>query len=305
MAISDFLYRQKQKWKYHTAANDIERLVAEINLNREEIRLKGSTFTVKDCELEFDVENHSFIIERINLFRRLLQDENSRFSMLDEDLLYHFEEVTLKVTTAEELFIINEVYLENCYNVILPEENFMVVDIGMNVGYTSLFFAKNPKVKSVYGFEPFAHTYEEGLFNFKLNQGIADKIIPINCGLGLKEENILVPFSKKYKGKNSSTRRAVGKAESIQIQIKSAFKTLDDLIKRDQSLKYFIKVDCEGAEFEIFNDFGRNKIPEQVIGFIIEWHERNPLPIVDILLNNNFKVQKSGWNRIGLITAFR
>lgn len=62
------------------------------------------------------------------------------------------------ITNALEEMICKEVWEGEDYNVKL-QENSIVIDIGMNVGYATLFFANKPFVKKVYAFEPDRRVY--------------------------------------------------------------------------------------------------------------------------------------------------
>src|SRR6185312_6672086 len=57
------------------------------------------------------------------------------------------------------------------YNLIVPtEKKIALIDIGMNVGITSLFYASKPNVEKVFSFEPFVPT-----FNMTVTYSTQDK----------------------------------------------------------------------------------------------------------------------------------
>jgi FkbM family methyltransferase len=300
MSFSDFIYRQKQKWKYHTATDLFEKKVADINKHKQIIRLDKSTFSITDCELKFILHRHSFIVDRIDLFM-VLSKGRGQFMIDNFDLIYSIDNIRLHVTTSEELYIIHEVFFEGCYTISVKEK-FNVIDIGMNVGYTSLFFASNPRVMKIYGYEPFKPTFMDAQKNILLNPQLSSKIVPFNFGLGNEFEKRILHFSSDLKGKNSIYNIGKGNEE---IELRKATEIIGDVISRNPTESYFIKMDCEGAEFEIFENLQQGSIPDQIFGFIIEWHQKSPQPIIDILISNNFKVQMRGNDSIGIITGFR
>jgi FkbM family methyltransferase len=300
MSLSNFIYRQKQKWKYHATSSLFEKKVAEINRNHQIIDLQLSSFTIKGCELIFSRKHHSFIIDRFGLFIALLKGGGT-FQILQDNLLFTTGGVQLRVTTAEEIFIIYEIFNDGCYRV-FTQRSFNVIDIGMNVGFASLFFAGNSNVGKVIGFEPFRPTYQDAQFNFSLNPGISSKITSFNFGLGLNSRKITMPYSPDLKGKNSSVVKNSG---SEEIELKEAVEVFDQVGKNHRGDLFFVKMDCEGAEFEIFESLKQKPILAEIFGFIIEWHHRDPMPIIEILLANEFKVQQRGNIEIGLIIAFR
>jgi FkbM family methyltransferase len=297
---SNLFYRLSQKWRYHTSENPFEKQVAEINRFEPLIVLSPTTFKIKGCELVFSRMHHSFITERFVFFETLLKGKG-KFKIEGLSLLYVINDITLRIGTSEEMFIVDEIFFEHCYRVVTGWQ-YSVIDIGMNVGFASLFFAGNPNVSKVYGFEPFRQTFNDATLNFELNPQLAGRITTKNFGLSARTEILTVPYSPDLKGKNST---ANGVSGNESIELRNAYEVLSDLIGGDPAEKYFVKMDCEGAEFQIFATFVERRIPQQIFGFIIEWHVMDPKPIVDILISNDFKVQLRGDTEIGLITAFR
>lgn len=295
---SGFFYRLRQKWKYRMASNAFERSVAEINRYNPHIVVSGETFRVRNCDLDFNRKHHSFIAERFELFELL--KSKGRFETTAEELFYSYNGVTVRVTTSEELFILYEIFLQRCYTVRVPW-NFNVIDIGMNVGFASLYFAAYPNVSAVFGYEPFRSTYQDAKINFQLNPVLATKISPHNFGLGSQDELLRAQFLSDKKGKSSIKNTG---SETETIEIKNGVQVMASVVGRSAE-KFFVKMDCEGAEFDIFEGLSHQGIPERIFGFIIEWHKNDPSPIIDTLMLNNFKVQLRGDSDIGLITAFR
>ncbi len=300
MKFSQFIYRQRQKLKYHLTKDSFEKKVAEINQYYERVKVQTSTFTIVGCGLNFSRKDHSFIVNRFELFLSLLKGEGT-FVIQEKMLLFNIHSIYLRVTTAEELFIINEIFINGCYRV-FNQEKFNVIDIGMNVGFASLFFANNLNVEKVISFEPFQFTYLDALVNFSLNQHSSKKISHYNFGLGLNNRKVRMSYSSHLKGKNTILRE---EAEGVEIELRSAIEVFDRILIENSEHSFFVKMDCEGAEFEIFESLETKSIPKKIFGFIIEWHGNSPQPIIDTLLQNGFKIQQTGSSKIGLIVAFR
>jgi len=302
MSISNFFYRLKQKWNYHTAKNDFERKVADINRNQIRIIQKRHHFKIAGENLEFNRKIYGFIIDRFDLFIQLIKSHDSKIIIDNNDLYFKTGDLTLKITTAEEIFIIYEIFVKRCYEVII-ENDFNVIDVGMNVGFASLFFAQNKKIKKIYGYEPFKPTFNAALVNFELNKKYAQKIIPENLGLGSKNESLTVNYNDILKGKNSISNPGFEHMELIHL--KCGKELIESILKKNPSERCLVKMDCEGSEFEIFENYNNKLMPEQLFGFIIEWHFRNPQFIIDILIRNHFKIHNTHNGKLGLITAFR
>ena len=297
--MEGLIYRLQQKARYHLSGDPLKKRIAEINRFREEVTFNNHTFGIDGLEIP---RKFSFLLERYDVFKSLLSLPGTSFEADGEQVIFEIDGIKLAVTTAEELFIIQEVFLTKSYEIVVTAP-YVVIDIGMNVGYASLFFAKNPQVKKVIGFEPFKPTFEQATKNFKLNPSCRDKIYPHNLGLGKKNETMEARFSEDLKGKNSLFRS--NKGDLHLIDIKKASVVLNEIFLTGPLDDFFIKMDCEGAEFDIFKDFIENGLNRQVMGFIIEWHFRYPQVIIDFLVKEGFKIHVNDHSGIGLIIAFR
>lgn len=303
-SLLEFLRRQKEKWKYHTAQDDFQRKVAEINRNHREIEIKGNFFRTSEASgIEFDIASHGFIVHRYDLFKRLSAANTGRFSLGEGQIIYHFGDLRFSVTTHEELFILYEIFIQNCYSIEVPESQYIMIDIGMNVGYASLFFARKPSVCRVFGFEPFKPTFKDALYNFGLNASHAAKITPINVGLGLSNTLLQVPYSHESKGKNSMLGNGGEVTETVEIR--DACEAIESLIVENPGVSFYVKMDCEGSEFDIFRAFYDKAFPAQIRGILLEWHREYPEEIVRYLKLNAFRIQQRGSGKIGIIIAFR
>jgi len=302
MNTRSIFYRLKQKYLYHFSNDKIRRRIAELNRHQREIILRDNYFKVYGHSQEFPLR-FLFLIERFSLFKFFLNTTYLRFEIENEILYAHIGKVKLIISTSEELFIIKEIYVQKCYEVFFPSE-FSVIDIGMNVGFTSLFFAQKPNVKKVIGFEPFRPTYDNAIKNFEINKKLYQKIDAYNYGLGDKNETLNTSFSEDLKGKNSTIQSDHSSNEQSVKLVKASDK-FHQIFNEHPQDTFFIKMDCEGAEFQIFQDLSKNTLHDKIIGFIIEWHAKYPSEIVKILLDNNYKIHLNGSMDIGLIIAFK
>jgi FkbM family methyltransferase len=158
-------------------------------------------------------------------------------------------------------------------------------------------------VKKVYAYEPFKPTFEAALNNYGLNPKFSGKIIAENFGLGFKNETLQANYNPNLKGKNSILNRGFENLETIHML--RADEVIESILKKNTTDKMLVKMDCEGSEYEIFRLFDNKNIPDQIFGFLIEWHNRNPKPIIDNLIKNNFMVHRINYGKLGFLTAFR
>jgi len=152
---------------------------------------------------------------------------------------------------------------------------YVVYDVGMNRGYASLWFANDPQCRSVYGFELVESTYRWALLNFSLNPRLASKIIP-SC-TGLAGENKTVELLYENTGDGVSTinadffqsywtapRRAhAKKTKATLCRASEVFAALPAPANGELRV---LKIDVEGAEYEIFADLAQaNRLDFDII----------------------------------------
>ena len=146
-----------------------------------------------------------------------------------------------------DIQMIKEVFYDEYYNRALSmmKNKEIVIDIGANIGSFTLRAAKNPAVDLVYSFEPFPSNYELVERNIQLNK-LENKIYLSQQGIGKKKEK-----RKLFLGlQGNATHSLFTKSnKSISINIIK----LEDIF-RENNLKRcsLLKMDCEGAEYEIF-----------------------------------------------------
>ena len=73
----------------------------------------------------------------------------------------------------------------------------------------------------------------------------------------------------------------------ITVQIKDCSEVLDNIIKKHKE-KIFVKLDTEGAEFEIIPLLAERDLLRKIDILIMEYHKKSPKILLDILKENNF-----------------
>ncbi|AGJ62259.1 SAM-dependent methyltransferase [Sulfolobus islandicus LAL14/1] len=155
-----------------------------------------------------------------------------------------------------------EVFEENVYgntNV----SNKEVIDIGANVGDSSIYFALKG-AKKVIGVEPLPNVYTQAIENVKLNH-LEDKVFLINAAIGSKRGKLKVPCNMSTPISNGfSTLKSNGDCEVPIVTLSEVMKQLTE--------PYLLKMDCEGCEFDvILNDYEHVRMFEKLI---IEHHAK-------------------------------
>lgn len=200
-----------------------------------------------------------------------------------------------------ESVLCQEDYNFNC------NEPYTMIDIGFNLGMSSLWAAQNKNIKEIYGFEPFEPTRLLAQNNLEHNTELAKKIKLFPFGLGAKNEEIKINYEPNSPGAMSSVKNRFEDAKAIEtIQIKNAAETLQPIFNKTRT-KIFMKIDCEGAEFEILPDLDNSGLLKKINVIIMEWHFQDPKPLIEILEKNGFCVFCNNFqkNEIGMIRAVK
>lgn len=176
----------------------------------------------------------------------------------DNKLMIEIDGVNYLLRSTEEFEILLSIYCYGEYNIVLPYD-FIFVDIGMNIGITSLFFAAKPNVKKVIGFEPLPATYRCLLDNLNLNPGLAGKISAHNFGLAGTTRSQLVEYCFEYKGGVGilglpADIKAQSAYHTEEIQLRDAGEALREIVSAFPGENIVLKIDCEGAEYEFFRN---------------------------------------------------
>lgn len=134
---------------------------------------------------------------------------------------------------------ISGVFFEEQYSS-LPVRDKEVIDIGANIGDTSIYFALRG-AKKVIALEPAPKNFQSAKKNVELN-GLSNKVELIMAGCSGKEGSISV--SKDKSGVMYSLE------QDEQNEIKVPLKTLEEILKSVNTRPCILKIDCEGCEYE-------------------------------------------------------
>jgi len=172
-------------------------------------------------------------------------------------------------------YILSEIFYEKIYNnnFVCVAENDIVFDIGFNYGFFTLD-ALTYKPKKVIGFEPNPKLVK--LFNqleidsVELHQAaVSDK-----TGDTIFYENNFSGKSSIHSDVNSDTS-----ANSYKVDIYS----FNDMAEKYDVIDY-LKVDCEGAEYEIFESIPNEFLTNRIRKIALEFHHNiNDIKVIKLI----------------------
>jgi FkbM family methyltransferase len=288
----------------HKVLKDFGYKLTNVSKKEKEVQDLVRSFAVENDTHDLVLKSASYLVEIKKQFPELNLERHK------EGVLARFKGLQLYLESSEEFFILKEVFIEKDYN-LLSGESFVVFDIGMNIGISSLFFGLQNNVKKIYSFEPVVTTYNQALYNLALNTTISDKIETFNFGLGGSTRTAKVLYNAQAKG-NCGIRResslVIDKedASEIEILIKNVSEILPDLLARHPQVKKVLKIDCEGAEYEILQQLNDSKLLAEIDVLLIEWHDKGATLLEELLVANNFSILSRHLTSIsGLIYAFK
>lgn len=269
--------------------------------NNSRIKKRLQIFPVKDnSELLFQSAPYIFSLE----------DKFPDFRIVEEGniLKTSFSKLTFNIESAEEFDILKEIFVDEDYR-FTGKKEYVVIDIGANVGFASIYFSRFNRVKKIYAFEPVLDSYEMALRNFREND--LKQISLFNYGWGYPSRIEDFFFNKEVKG-NSGVRGKLSPSlskrdlESRRVEIRQASVEMEQIIQENPDTPIMMKMDCEGAEYEIIEDLENNNLLATVNVMLLEWHDYGPAKIERILESHGFIVFSKKLTSIsGMLYAVR
>ena len=212
----------------------------------------------------------AFLRERLDYFRHVFE-RGFAVEVRGDDLLMTKDGITFFANSHDDINLVAEIFVERVYR-FETKRPTVVIDIGMNLGLVAMQFAQNPAVRRVYSFEPFPSTYARGMANLSLNQDLAAKIVPSNTGIGDVEGRVVMRVVDTDDSGSRATRDVGEEGVEIELEMARASIAVARIIDAEPDCDIVLKIDCEGAEFAIFEELRRGGIIGRVSAFMVEWH---------------------------------
>lgn len=266
-----------------------KRWASNLQLNNGILFFKNTSNSISLAQLDQFGYSMHFLIELLS---------NPLFKVKEIAIDYFVidvEGLTFKVASLSNMAVLYEIFIEKIYSIDVTENELVVIDIGMNVGVASLFFASQSYVNKVYGYEPFPETFAEASLNVSANPKFASKLTLNNEGVSdINEIRYITLFesgllSASTIEQNNDYGKKIGQV--VEVQLVSINKVFELVIAENPNAKILLKLDCEGEEYAIFDMLKEATYLNKVDIAIIEWHEKGSAPIEKVLLDNQFKLR--------------
>lgn len=195
-----------------------------------------------------------------------------------------------KVRSLFDIWIV----VENCLGHVYEYENFhieknwVVLDVGAGIGDFSIDTAKKCVNGRVYAFEPFAGSFELLQENIRINN--IQNIVAVMSAVGAETKPMQLDASFHDPVLYSTIQKNRDTGDQLIVQGVG----LDDAIKSlCGQICNLVKLDCEGAEFDIIFNASTQTI-KQIERICLEYHdgmtEYNHVDLVRFLQDRNFSV---------------
>ncbi|MGZ4068537.1 MAG: FkbM family methyltransferase [Bacteroidia bacterium] len=212
----------------------------------------------------------------------------------------------------DNIIVADEIFRDGVYDIDI-NSSLTVFDVGANIGLATTFFATRPFVNRVISFEPFPGTFKSAVKNIRLNN--LENVELLNIGLAGEDKVVNVPMGDSGFLGASTTDFVLEEQKKlfslsgnlVPLELKQAstlIRSKMDILKDEH---YLLKLDCEGAEYEIIEDLSKANMLDRFAVIIIEWHSKGAEPIIPYLKNAGFSILKFGINAmvpLGMIYAF-
>lgn len=224
--------------------------------------------------------------ERIGFIEEYLKNYDVKITVEGKDTVNILANgITVRCTNEIEYMIAQEILAGEEYG-FHTSGKYFVIDIGMNIGCTALYFASQKNVTSVYGFEPFKGVYDKAVSNISLNRKeIREKIQTYNVGLGKTdgiEKYIAHEGIYESAGIKKVQEGAVHSDCIIEQEMKQASGVLGGIMQAHEE-HCLMKIDCEGAEYGILEDLINSGNIREVDTIIMEWHVGKYIQLENLL----------------------
>lgn len=246
------------------------------------------------------------LIKATNVFKNWYLYPLVYFSIIKRDYIIFETYSGLKIklrTRSTDLMALTNVWLVEEYSGsnFRINANDIIIDIGAHIGLFTLYASQYCKNGTIFCFEPVDENYDILVDN--ITQNNLKNVKPFKSAVSKSESTITIYRNKDEAGHSmfSFTSHAL-KVDSISLK-----KIIDENSVNQCNL---IKIDCEGAEYEIIESLPLEYF-KKISKLIIEYHfaDSKPKLVNDLktkLMTASFKISTvSHSSDIGLIYAIK
>jgi FkbM family methyltransferase len=233
-------------------------------------------------------------------FTMSLRDKSHRLNSFDwNSNKVFYRSSTSDMTLIYEILLKSDKKAEYFFPIQIKPK--VILDIGANIGVTSIYLAKLFPDALIYSFEPLKDNFEILEKNIQSYKNIS----AFNIALGSKNGYFKVYYSDDSENFGGASLYSNGEGNDSksfsECEVKNISDTLDELKIDSVDL---IKIDTEGAEFEILSSL-KGHFLQNISWITGELHGKNDFKLLDYLVNFKFSISltKQIDNRLFMFSA--
>lgn len=204
----------------------------------------------------------------LNNLKKLYLDKIICNHVIIDNLHLKFQDYLFSITTD----IVSKEIGRSSYNFTNLDfkDGDICVDIGANIGITSIYLAKKYPFLKIIAFEPVKENFSNFVKNIEINNIPAGTITPINMGVSGNGREITILTNTINTG--GSTIKEINEYDGTDFVNVSKTITLDNIFEKFKIKKAkLLKIDCEGCEYEIFYNSNKETL-RKIINIRGEFH---------------------------------
>ena len=218
--------------------------------------------------------------------------------------------VQIKVRGRMDVWSVKETFLDEFYarEGFTIRDGWTIIDVGAGIGDFSMYAAYGKPNTVVYAFEPFFESYQLLIKNLTLNT--LENVVTFQRALWKKSGTVVLDLSggEPLQIISQEVEKKADSAGKVVVQALS----LQDFL-REQSIPQvdLIKMDCEGAEYEILMQAPSQALAK-ITRSVMEYHDlgdmRNHQILMPFLQAEGFSVKRvvnAAHSEIGYLYASR
>lgn len=259
------------------------------------LRPEGGKIRVDALGLTLDPALHEEVLRAMPAFLAL-KAAGAEFAFLENGrvLQVRIGDARFETETFHLIYVLQEVFAEEIYGISHPEP-MVVWDVGANIGAAAIYFS------SVYGwlveaYELFPATAEEARRNISLS-GVSDLVRLHAVGLGAESRQMRLPYSEAYRETNglfgNLANEPRGPDTEVEVEVLGAAAAFESVRARADGRPIYLKLDCEGAEYEILDRLETVGALREIAAMAVEVHAipgQDPSALVGRLVASGFTV---------------
>ncbi len=261
-----------------------------------------------EAAIESETDITRLVLSQSRIVSDLAVRAGAVFDWSGDSLIARFEDLKCEIRNRADLMVAHEIFGQRIYDGDFPECD-AVVDVGANIGLSSLAFAHALK-KPIHAYELSETTYKQANRNVALNAAMSDLIHIHPYGWSDCDGEVDIVVNPEMHASHSLVQPSHWQGETERVRFRKASSVLDEITNQHGTTNILLKLDVEGAEYEILRTLSEAGLLRNCRVLIIEWHRvegHDPEEIREILRKDGYHwfEDRHALVDVGMIRAIR